>query len=215
MFMVHVLLKPGLENFEHYFASVWDECNCAVVWTFLALPFFGIVMKTDLFQSRGHCWVLKFCCYIECSTLSESPFRIWNGSTGIPSPSQLCLWWCFLRPTWVHIQGCLALGEWSHHHGYLGHDDLFCIVSLYSCHLFLISSAFVRSISFLSFIVPIFAWNILLVSLIFLTRSLVFPIPLFSSISCTDHWGRLSYLSLPFFGTLHSNGYISPFLLCL
>ena len=33
-FMVHVLLKPGLENFEHYFTSVWDECNCAVVWTF-------------------------------------------------------------------------------------------------------------------------------------------------------------------------------------
>ena len=30
-FMVHVLLKPGLENFEHYVASVLDECNCAVV----------------------------------------------------------------------------------------------------------------------------------------------------------------------------------------
>ena len=30
-FSVHVLLKPGLENFEHYFTSVRDECNCAVV----------------------------------------------------------------------------------------------------------------------------------------------------------------------------------------
>ena len=30
-FMVHVLLKPGLENFEHYFTSVGDECNCVVV----------------------------------------------------------------------------------------------------------------------------------------------------------------------------------------
>ena len=29
--MVHKLLKPHLENFEHYFASVWDECNCVVV----------------------------------------------------------------------------------------------------------------------------------------------------------------------------------------
>ncbi|WP_338368005.1 hypothetical protein, partial [Enterococcus faecalis] len=28
-FMVHVLLKPGLENFEHYFTSLWEECNCA------------------------------------------------------------------------------------------------------------------------------------------------------------------------------------------
>ena len=38
-FMVHVLLKPGLENFEHYFVSVWDECNCAVVWAFFGIAF--------------------------------------------------------------------------------------------------------------------------------------------------------------------------------
>ena len=30
-FTVHILLKPGLENFEHYFTSMGDECNCAVV----------------------------------------------------------------------------------------------------------------------------------------------------------------------------------------
>ena len=38
-FMVHVLLKPGLENFEHYFTSMWDECNCAVVWAFFCIAF--------------------------------------------------------------------------------------------------------------------------------------------------------------------------------
>ena len=38
-FMVHVLLKPGLENFECYFASVWDECNCGVVWAFFGIAF--------------------------------------------------------------------------------------------------------------------------------------------------------------------------------
>ena len=38
-FMVHVLLKPGLENFEHYFTSLWDECNCAVVWAFFSIVF--------------------------------------------------------------------------------------------------------------------------------------------------------------------------------
>ena len=38
-FTVHVLLKPGLENFEHYFISVWDECNCAVVWAFFGIAF--------------------------------------------------------------------------------------------------------------------------------------------------------------------------------
>ena len=38
-FTVHVLLKPGLKNFEHYFASVWDECNCSVVWAFFGIAF--------------------------------------------------------------------------------------------------------------------------------------------------------------------------------
>ena len=37
--MVHILLKPGLENFEHYFASVWDECNCAVVCALFGIAF--------------------------------------------------------------------------------------------------------------------------------------------------------------------------------
>ena len=41
-FTVHVLLKPGLKNFEHYFTSMWDECNCAVVWAF-----FGIALLWD------------------------------------------------------------------------------------------------------------------------------------------------------------------------
>ena len=41
-FMVHVLLKTGLENFEHYFTSVWDECNCEVVWAF-----FGTALLWD------------------------------------------------------------------------------------------------------------------------------------------------------------------------
>ena len=34
------------------------------------------------------------------------------------------------KPTWLGTPGCLALGEWSHHHGYLGHEDLFCMVLL-------------------------------------------------------------------------------------
>ena len=44
-FTVHILLKPGLENFEHYFISMWDECNCVVVWAF-----FGIVFLRDFIQ---------------------------------------------------------------------------------------------------------------------------------------------------------------------
>ena len=52
----------------------------------LALPFFGLRMKTDLFQSCGHCWVFQICWHIECSTFTASSFRIWKSSTGIPSP---------------------------------------------------------------------------------------------------------------------------------
>ena len=35
----YILLKPGLENVEHYFASAWDECNCAVLWAFFGIAF--------------------------------------------------------------------------------------------------------------------------------------------------------------------------------
>ena len=38
-FTVHVLLKPGLENFEHYFTSMWGKCNCAAVWAFFGIAF--------------------------------------------------------------------------------------------------------------------------------------------------------------------------------
>ena len=38
-FLAHVQLKPCLENFEHYFASLWDKCNCAIVWTFFGIAF--------------------------------------------------------------------------------------------------------------------------------------------------------------------------------
>ena len=85
-FLVHVLLKPRLESFEHYFASVRDEWNCAVIWTFFGIAFLWIGMKTDLFQSCGYCWVSQVGWHIECSTLIASSFRIWNSSTRIPSP---------------------------------------------------------------------------------------------------------------------------------
>ena len=87
---VHVLLKPSLKDFEHYLAGMWNECNCVVVWAF-----FGIGMKTDLFQSCSHCLVFQICWHIECSTLHHLlefyfilfwPFRILNSSVGIPSP---------------------------------------------------------------------------------------------------------------------------------
>ena len=152
-------------------------------------------MTTDLFQSCGHCWVFQICWHIEYRTFTASSFRIRNSSTGIPSLPLAFLQWCFLKPTWLHIPGCLTPGEWSHHRDYLGHEDLFLYTSVYPCPLFFISSVSVRFIQFLSSIVPIFAWNVPLVSLIFLKRSLVFPILLLFSISL--HWSlRKAFLSL-------------------
>ena len=67
-FMVHILLKPGLKTFEHYFTSMWDECNCLVVWTF-----FGIVILRDwnenwpfpvLWPMNLECIIIPSCCHL-------------------------------------------------------------------------------------------------------------------------------------------------------
>ena len=67
-FMGHVRLNPGLENFERYFAGVWDECNCVVAWAFFGIAFLGIGMKTDISQTGGHWWIFQICLHIEHST---------------------------------------------------------------------------------------------------------------------------------------------------
>ena len=111
-FPVHILLKSGLENFQHYFTtSIWDKCNCAVVWKFLALPFFGIGMKAGLFQSFGPCWVFQICWHIECSTFTASSFRIWNSSTGIPSPP-LALFVVMLRKAHLTSHSRMSGSRW-------------------------------------------------------------------------------------------------------
>ena len=172
-------------------------------------------MKTDLFQSYGHCWVFQICCCIECSTFTESTFRIWNSSTGIPL-SPLALFIVMFPKAHLTSHSRMSGSRWVITPSWLSGSWRYFLhsPSMYSCHLFLISSASVRSIPFLSFIVPIFVWNVPLVSLI-LKKSLVFPILLFASVSL--HWSlmKASYLSLLFFGTLHSDVYIFPFLLCL
>ena len=58
--MVHVLLKPVLENFEHYFTSVWDECSCAVVWAL-----FGIAFRWD--------WNIIYICLVHTYTCRSTP----------------------------------------------------------------------------------------------------------------------------------------------
>ena len=65
MFTVHVLPKPGLENFEHYFISMLAECNCVVVWAFFVIAFLwdwnGNISTCFLFNVTRKCflWYLK------------------------------------------------------------------------------------------------------------------------------------------------------------
>ena len=65
-FMVHVLLKPGLENFEHHFARVWDECNCAVVWALFGIDFLWLIIKkilvSDLWRSSTYLYFHSCVC---------------------------------------------------------------------------------------------------------------------------------------------------------
>ena len=153
-------------------------------------------MKTDLFQSCGHCWVVQICWHIECSIFTALSFRIWSNSTGIPSP-QLALFIVMLPNTHLTSHSRMSGSRWVITPLWLPESwrSFLHSFSVYSCHLFLIASASVRSIPFLSFIVPIFAWNVPLVPLIFLKRFLVFPTLLFSSISL--HWPlRKAFLSL-------------------
>ena len=163
-------------------------------------------MKTDLFQSCDHGWVFQICWHIECSIFIASSFRIWHSSTGILSPS-LALFIVILSKDHLTSHSRMSGSRWVITPLWLSGSwrSFSYSSSLYSYHLFLVSPASVRSILFLSFIIPMSAWSVPLVSLIFLKRSPVFPILLFSCISL--HWSlrNVSYLSLLFFGTLHSN----------
>ena len=53
-------MKPSLENFEYYFASMIDECNGVVVRAFFGIAFPGIGMKTDLSRSVATAEFSKF-----------------------------------------------------------------------------------------------------------------------------------------------------------
>ena len=134
-------------------------------------------MKIYLFQSCGHCWVFQICWHIGCNTFTASSFRIWKNSTGIPSPP-LALFIKMLSKAHLTSHSRMSGSRWVIRLSWLSGSwrSFLYSSSVYSCYLFLISSAFVRSIPFLSFTEPIFAWNVPLVSLIILKRSLVFPI---------------------------------------
>ena len=138
-------------------------------------------MRIDLFQSCGHCWVFQISWHIECSTFINSSFRILNSCAEIPPPP-LALFATVLPK--AHTSHSRMPGsEWETTPLWLSGSlkSLLYNFSVYSFYFFLIFSASIRSLPFLSFIVPIFGWNVPLRFPVFLKRSLVFPFLLFSS----------------------------------
>ena len=172
-------------------------------------------MKTELFQSCGHCWVFQTCWHIECSTFTASSLRIWNSSTGIPSPP--LAWFTVMLPKahltshsrmsgsrWVIIPSWLS-GSWR---------SFLYSSSVDSCHLFLIFYfCYIDTISVLYYAHLCMKCSLgisnFLEEVSSLSHSIVF-LYLFALITEEGFFN----LSLLFFGTLHSNGYIFPFLLC-
>ena len=148
-------------------------------------------MKTDLFQFCGHCWVFQISWHIECSTSMGSSFRIWNSSAETPLPPLVLFVVVFLK-VYLISHSRISGSRWVITPTWLsGSLSFWYSSSGYSCYLFLISSASVRSVLYCA----IFALNNPMVSLILLKRSLVFPILLFSSISL--HWSHAkTFLSL-------------------
>ena len=85
-FLVHILLKPSLKDFEHNLTSMQNEANCLLVWAFFDIALlwdwnknwpFPVLWPLLSFPNLLTYWVQH---------LTTSSFRIWNSSTGIPSP---------------------------------------------------------------------------------------------------------------------------------
>ena len=133
-FTVHVLLKPSLETFDHYFASVWDECNCVVVWMFFGIAFLWDWNENWPFPVLGP--LQNF------PNLLASSFRIWNSSTGIPSPP-LDLFVVMLPKAHLTPHSRMSGSRWVITPSWLSWSWRSFLYSstVHSCYIFLISSA--------------------------------------------------------------------------
>ena len=139
--------------------------NLNILWHYLSLE---LEWKLN-FSSPVATTVFQICWHIKCISFTASSFRTWNSSAGIPSPP-LPLLVVMLPKTHLTLHSRVSGSKWVITPSWFS-GSLWCFLyssSVYSSHLLLISFTSVRSIPFLSFIVPI------LVSQIFLMRSLVF-----------------------------------------
>ena len=149
-FTVYVLLKPGLENFEQYFSIVWGECNCAAIWALFGIAFLWDWSKNWPFPVLWPLLSFPNLLAYEGGTFTASSFRIWNNSMGIPLP-RLALFVVILPKPHLTSHSRMSGSRWVITSSWLSGSWSFLYSYVYSCLLFLISSASVRSIPFLSF----------------------------------------------------------------
>ena len=142
--MVHVLLKPVLENFEHYFTSMWDESNCAIVWAFFGIAFlwdwnenwlFPVLWPLLSFPNLLAYWVHHFDSInfqdlkqLNWNAITSTSFVHSDAKAHLNSHSRMS------GSSWVIIPSWLS---------WLWRSFLYSS-SVYSCHLFSIFSASVR-----------------------------------------------------------------------
>ena len=101
----------ALENFEHYFGRLWDECNCVVVWAFFGIAFLWDWNEHWPFPVLWPLLSFPFCWHIECSTFTASSFRIWNSSTEILSPP-LALFVVMLSKAHLTLHSWMSGSRW-------------------------------------------------------------------------------------------------------
>ena len=126
-FPVHVLVKPSMENFEHVFANVWDECNCMVMWTVFGLslglewkltfpvlwPLLSFLNLPAYWVQQFHSIIFKDLKWLSWNSITSTSFVCSDASLG---PLDFTLQDVWLTPSWLS--------------GYLGQKDHFCIVHL-------------------------------------------------------------------------------------
>ena len=109
-FSVHVLLKPRLENFKHYFASMWNVCE----WCSSLNILWHVLLWDWSEKTFPVLWLLLSfpnLLDIECSTLTASSLRIWNSSAEITSPP-LALFIVMLPKTHLILHSRISGSRW-------------------------------------------------------------------------------------------------------
>ena len=110
-FLVYILLMPNLKDFEPNLASMWNKCNCTVVWTSISIAFLWSWNENLSFPVLWPLLSFLNLLCIEYSTLAASSFRILSSSTGIPS-GPLALFIVFLPKAHLTSYSKMSSSRW-------------------------------------------------------------------------------------------------------